>query len=185
MIRRVTAGVAAGAALACASVPRAPGGYAFPESFTVTQIVTVDQGRTGSLEFLASLRRVDDDYEVTLFDGALQVPLMTASSRSGAASVQVMAAGLDGAFGLRLLSLLQDLYRRDFPASVEGRTENDAGAFAVRLDGLPRWPSPCRFPSTIEIMPHRAGDPRLLVRTVDVSCGPGRRGLSDPPRTPP
>jgi len=52
------------------SVPRVPGGYSFPESFDVTQVVTVDQHRTGSLEYLASLRRVDDDFEVTLFDGA-------------------------------------------------------------------------------------------------------------------
>ncbi len=177
MIRRVTAGVAAVAALACASVPRGHGGYSFPGSFDVTQVVTVDQDRTGSLEFLASLRRVGDDYEVTLFDGALEVPLMSASVRSGARNVQVMAAGMDGAFGLRLLELLQDLYRRDFPASVEGRTESDTGTFTVRLDGLPRSSSPCRFPSTIEVVPHRSGDPRLVVRTIDVACVPGRRGL--------
>jgi len=174
--RRLTAAVAALAALACASVPRAPGGYSFPGSFDVTQVVTVDQDRTGSLEFLASLRRVGDDHEVTLFDGALGFPLMSASMRSGASDVQVMAAGVDGAFGLRLLALLQDLYRRDFPASVEGRTESDTGDFTVRLDGVPRSSSPCRFPSTIEVVPHRNGDPRLLVRTIDVACVPSRRG---------
>ena len=176
MIRRATAGVAAVAALACASVPRAPGGYSFPESFDVTQVVTVDQGRTGRLEFLASLRRAGDDYEVTLFDGALEVPLLTASVRSGTSSVKLLAAGMDGAFGLRLLALLQDLHRRDFPPSVEGRTENDTEPFTVRLDGVPASSSPCRFPSTIEIVPHRDDDPRLLVRTIDVACVPGRRG---------
>ena len=175
MIRRVAAGVAAVAALACASVPRVPGGYSFPESFDVTQVVTVDQHRTGGLEYLASLRRVDDDFEVTLFDGALEVPLMSASVRSGARKVQVMAAGMDSVFGLRLLALLQDLYRRDFPASVEGRTESDTGDFTVRLDGVPKSSSPCRFPSTIEVVPHRNGDPRLLVRTIDVACVPSRR----------
>jgi len=176
VIRRVTAGVAAVAAVACASVPRAPGGYSFPGSFDATQIVTVDQARSGSLEFLASLRRVENDYEVTLFDGALVVPLLSASVRSGARNVQVMAAGMDGAFGLRLLELLQDLHRRDFPAPVGGRTENDTGTFTVRLDGVPHSSSPCRFPSTIEVVPHRKGDPRLLVRTIDVACVPGRRG---------
>ena len=175
MIRRVTTGVAALAALACASLPRAPGGYSFPGSFDVTQVVTVDPGRPESREFLASLRRVGDDYEVTLFDGALGFPLMSASVRSGARNVQVMAAGMDGAFGLRLLALLEDLYRRDFPASVGGRTENDTGTFTVRLDGVPGPGSPCRFPLTIEVVPHRDGDPRLLVRTVDVACVPGRR----------
>ncbi len=176
MTRRLTASVAALAALACASVPRALGGYSFPGSFDVTQVVTVDRDHTGSLEFLASLRRVDDDYQVTLFDGALAVPLMSASVRSGARNVQVLAAGMDGAFGLRLLALLEDLYRRDFPAPVEGRTENDTGTFTVRLDGVPASSSPCRFPSTIEVVPQRSGEPRLLVRTVDVACVPGRRG---------
>ena len=101
---------------------------------------------------------------------------MSASVRSGASNVQVMAAGMDGAFGLRLLALLQELHRRDFPAPVEGRTENDTGTFIVRLEGVPPSISPCRFPSTIEIVPHRNGDPRLLVRTIDVACVPGRRG---------
>ena len=177
MIRRVIAGVAALAALACATVPRARGGFSFPASFDVTQVVTVDQDRTGSQEFLASLRRVDDDYEVTLFDGALEVPLLSASVRAGVRKVQVMAPGMDGAIGLRLLELLQDLYRRGFPASVEGRTESDTGTFTARLDGLPASSSPCRFPSTIEVVPHHGGDPRLVVRTIDVACVPGRRGL--------
>jgi hypothetical protein len=176
VIRRVATGVAAVAALACASVPRAPRGYSFPGSFDATQVVTVDQDRSGSLEFLASLRRVDDDYEVTLFDSALEVPLLSASVRSGARDVQVMAAGMEGVFGLRLLELLQDLHRRDFPAPVGGRTENDTGTFTVRLDGVPHSSSPCRFPSTIEVVPHRDGDPRLLVRTIDVACVPSRRG---------
>jgi hypothetical protein len=176
LTRRLTAGVAALSALACASVPRAHGGYSFPGSFDVTQVVTVDQDPGGSLELLASLRRDDDEYEVTLFDGALAVPLLSASVRSGARSVQVLAAEMDDAFGLRLLGLLQDLYRRDFPASVAGRTESDSGTFTVRLDGVPGSGSPCRFPSTIEVVPRRNGDPRLLVRTIDVACVPGRRG---------
>jgi hypothetical protein len=176
MIRRVITGVAAVAAVACAGVPRAPGGYSFPRSFDVTQVVTVDPDHPGSREFLASLRRIDDDFEVTLFDSALEIPLMTLTVRAGAESVQVMASGMDSGYGRRLMALLRDLYRRDFPAALEGMTENDSGTFAVRLAGVPGSTSPCRFPSTIEIIPHRMGEPRLLVRTVDVLCTAGRRG---------
>ena len=176
MIRRVTAGVAAVAALACASVPRAPGGYTFPEYFEVTQVVTVAPDRPDSREFLASLRRIEDDYEVTLFDGALEVPLMTASVRSGSVNVQVMTAGMDSGYGHRLIALLRDLYRREFQAPVEGRTENDTGTFAVRLTGLPDSSSPCRFPSTIGVIPFRNSEPGFLVRTVDVACTARRRG---------
>jgi hypothetical protein len=174
--RILTVGVAALVAVACASVPRAPGGYAFPESFDVTQVVTLDPDRPEGREFLASLRRVDDDFEVTLFDSALAVPFMTASVRSGDVKVQPMTAGMDGSYGHRLLSLLRELYRRDFPAPVDGRTESDEGTFAVRLAGLTGSSSPCRFPSTIEVIPHGMGEPRLFVRTVDVACTASRRG---------
>ena len=175
MIRRAMTGVAAVAALACAGVPRAPRGYSFPAAFEVTQVVSVDQGRPGGREFLASLRRIGDDYDVTLFDAALEVPLLSVSVREGAVNVQVMAPGMDGAFGHRLLALLQDLYGRDFPPPLEGRTEDDTETFAVHLAGLPGRNSPCPFPSTIQVVPHRIGDPRLLVRTIDVGCTPGRR----------
>jgi hypothetical protein len=176
LIRQVISGVAALAAVACASVPRAPGGYSFPRSFDVTQVVTVDPGHPEGREFLASLRRVDDDFEVTLFDSALEVPLMTVTVQAGAESVQVMAPGMDSRYGHRLMAMLGDLYRRDFPASLEGTAENDTGSFAVRLAGVPGSTSPCRFPSTIEVIPHGIGEPRLLVRTVDVACTTGRRG---------
>jgi hypothetical protein len=176
LIRTVTAGVAAVAALACVSVPRAPRGYSFPDSFAVTQVVTVDPGRPGSREFLASLRRVDDDFEVTLFDGALEVPLMTASVRSGSVDVQVMTTGMDSGYGHRLIALLRDLYRREFQAPIEGRTDNDTGTYAARLAGLPDSSSPCRFPSTIEVIPFRNNEPGFLVRTVDVVCTASRRG---------
>jgi hypothetical protein len=176
MIRRLITGVAAVAAVACAGVPRAPGGYSFPRSFDVTQVVTADPDRPGSREFLASLRRVDDDFEVTLFDSALEVPLMTVTVRAGAESVQVLAAGMDSGYGRRLMALLGDLYHRDFPASLEGTTESVSGTFAVRLAGVPGSTSPCRFPSTIEIIPYRLDEPRLVVRTVDVLCTAGRRG---------
>jgi hypothetical protein len=174
--RILTTGVAALVSIACASVPRAPGGYAFPGSFDVTQVVTLDPDRTEGREFLASLRRVDDDFEVTLFDSALAVPFLTSSVRSGNVKVQVMTAGMDGSYGHRLLSLLRELYRRDFPAPVDGRTESDEGTFAVRLAGLTGSSSPCRFPSTIEVIPHGTEEPRLFVRTVDVACTASRRG---------
>jgi hypothetical protein len=177
LTRSLTAGVAALATVACASVPRAPGGYAFPGSFDVTQVVTVDPDRPGSREFLASLRRADDDFDVTLFDSALAVPIMTSSVRSGAVNVQVMTAGMDGSYGHRLMSLLRELYRREFPATVDGRTESDEGTLTVRLAGLPGSNSPCRFPSAIEVVPHGTGEPRFLVRTVDVACTASRRGL--------
>jgi hypothetical protein len=175
-MRRMTTGVAAVVAAACASVPRAPGGYSFPASFDVTQVVTVDPDPPGSREFLASLRRMDDDYEVTLFDSALAVPFVTSSVRSGAVKVQVMTAGVDGSYGHRLLSLLRELYRREFPAAIDGGTESDEGTFTVRLAGLPELDSPCRFPSTIEVVPHGTGEPRILVRTVDVACTASRLG---------
>jgi hypothetical protein len=95
---------------------------------------------------------VDDDFEVTLFDGALAVPFMTASVRSGDVEVQLMTAGMDG------------------------RTESDEGTFAVRLARLTGSSSPCRFPYTIEVIPHGTGDPRLFVRTVDGACTASRRG---------
>jgi hypothetical protein len=170
LIGRVSAGLGVLAGIACAAIPRAPAGYAFPGSFEVNQVVTVEPDGPGRREFLASLGRVQGDYQVTLFDGALQVPILSASVRAGVVSVQVMAAGMDGGYGHRLVELLRDLYGRDFPAPIEGRTESDAGAFAVRLAGVPPSSSACRFPSTIEVIPNPGGGPHLLVRTIDVAC---------------
>ena len=177
MIGRVGAGLAVLFGIACAATPRGPGGYVFPESFEVNQVVEVDPGRPGSKEFLASLRRTNEDYEVTLFDVVLQIPVLTASVRAGAVSVQVMTEGMESKYGYRLVELLPDLYGRVFPNTVEGTTESNTEAFGVRLAGVPESGSLCRFPSTIEVIPHRSVGPRLLVRTIDVTCAPGQRRL--------
>lgn len=176
MIGRIATGLAVLAGTACAAIPRAAGGYAFPESFEVTQVVTVDPDQPGRRELLASLRRVAGDFEVTLFDGVLLIPLLSASVRSGAVGVEEMAPGMDSGYGHRLVDLLRDLYGRDFPIAVGGATESTAGAVTVRLVGVPSSSLPCRFPSTIEVVPHGDGGPRLLVRTIDVACTSGRPG---------
>lgn len=177
MIGRIGTGLAVLVGIACAATPRGPGGYVFPESFEVNQVVAVDPDRPGSKEFLASLRRTNEDYEVTLFDAVLQIPLLTASVRAGVVSVQGMTEGMESKYGYRLVELLPDLYGRVFPNTAEGMTESNTEAFGVRLAGVPESGSRCQFPSTIEVIPHRSVGLRLLVRTIDVTCAPGQRRL--------
>lgn len=91
--------------------------------------------------------------------------------------MQVMTEGMESKYGNRLVEFLPDLYGRVFPNTVEGTTESNTEAFGVRLAGVPESGSLCRFPSTIEVIPHRSVGPRLLVRTIDVTCAPGQRRL--------
>ncbi len=175
MTTRVAAGLAAWAGIACASVPQVPSGYTFPESFEVTQVVEVDAGRPGSRQFVASLKRVGGDYEVTLFDAVFDSPLLNASAHSGTVTVEARSPGVDARFGYRLVELLRDLYGRNYPPASDGATESTAGAVAVRLAGVPASASACRFPSTIEVIPPLGGGSPLLVRTIDIACAPSRR----------
>jgi len=170
-VRRAAAALLALAA-ACATVPAGPGGWAFPASFDANQVVRIE-GRDGSWELVASLRRRGDDYEVTLFDPVFSAPVLTASLRGGQASERVLApagAGVRPGDGERLVETLREIYGERYPAEEGGRTAAGSLRVHTALSGI-AGEAGCRFPGAIEIRPRAGPVERLEVRTIEVRCG--------------
>lgn len=164
--------VALALAAACAAAPRAPAGWAFPAAFDVNQVVRVE-GRDGSWELVASLRRRGADYEVTLFDPIFGAPVLTASLMAGRASEEVLAppgAGIRPGDGSRLVETLRGVYGQRYPSEEGGRTAAEGMRLAVALSAISGEPG-CRFPGAIEIRPRAGPVDRLEVRTLEVRCG--------------
>jgi hypothetical protein len=172
-VRRRLCTAAALLAAACAGAPRGRPGqeeYGFPEAFEVTQVVTLASGDERR-EMLASLRRQGGDYEVTLFDPAFAVAILSASRRAGVVSEEPFAQGVRPGDGKRLVDMLVRLYAEVFPAPRGGVTAATSGAFSYRLSAIPDAGSHCRFPGLIAIGPRLgATGPRIDARTVEVRC---------------
>jgi hypothetical protein len=166
-VRRVAAAVALAAA-GCATAGRggAPA-FAFPGAFDANQVVTV-RAEGVDREFLASLRRRGDAYDVTLFDPALAVPLWSASSRGGKVTVE-RAEGIRASDSARLLGLLGELYAASYRDAGGGRLEARSRTAVFRLDGV-RPRDGCDFPDRIAVAPRLGSAFDLKVVTLDVSC---------------
>jgi hypothetical protein len=165
--------LAAAAASGCAGAPVRPVGastYRFPAAFEASQVVTLEVGGERH-EFIASVRRTGDDYQVTLFDPIFEVPLLGAAASGGKVTEELLAPGPRPGDGTRLLELLREVYGQDY-AELAGAAEARGRSGSARLNGLPPAGEACRFPREIAITP-RLGAMRFAVRTTDVACGEG------------
>jgi hypothetical protein len=173
-VSRPWAWVAALAAAACAGAPaRARHDFAFPDSFDVNQVVTARVEGVAQ-ELVASLRRRGAEYEVTLFDPAFGVPLLSASLAGGSVTIASAAGPLRRDDAERLLAMLGDLYAQRFRARGPDRLEAKSGRFVYRLAGL-RSREGCAFPDRIDVAPRMGSAVVIEVVTLDVSCPGGDR----------
>lgn len=149
-----------------------PLSYRFPEAFTASQVVEVEQGGT-RLQFLASVRRDGPDCRVTLFDPVFSVPLVEARLEGGKASEELLAPGPRPGDGRRLVQLLAEVFGRAYPER-EGEAEATTIIGAVHLAGLPPPEQACRLPAQIQLLPR----PGLVVRVRTVEGGGGGGGTA-------
>ncbi|HVO17976.1 MAG TPA: hypothetical protein VMU15_01890 [Anaeromyxobacter sp.] len=171
--RALLAAAALAAAPGCAGAPVRPAGavsYRFPRAFEGSQVVTI-LGAGERREMIASVRRAGDDYEVTLFDPVLQVPLLAARARAGVVTEELLTPGPRPGDGKRLVELLREVYGQEYGES-DGAALAQGRSGRARLTGLPPGGGPCRFPREIEIAP-RTGAVRVAVRTTDLACPAG------------
>ena len=171
--RAPLAAAALAAALGCAGARVPPAGavsYRFPRAFEGSQVVAIE-GAGERREMIASVRRAGDDYEVTLFDPVLQVPLLTARARGRVVTEEFFTPGPRPGDGKRLVELLREVYGQEYRESA-GAALAQGRSGQARLAGVPPGGGPCRFPREIEIAP-RVGAVRVAVRTTDVACPAG------------
>jgi len=155
---------------ACSGRPNRPDGPAWqlPGSYRANQVVHVTTPE-GTLDFLASVVRREGDVEVVLFDPALQVPLLRATSGPGGIAETAFVDGVPPGNGRRLVELIQTMNGLRFlPEGPAVRGATGSG-WHFTLTGSVGGPS-CEFPGRISVE-HRLGGPRIEVETTEVDCG--------------
>jgi hypothetical protein len=163
------AAIAALAAAGCAGTPvpgRPP--FTFPDAFDVNQSVTVRADGV-THELVASLRRRSASYDVTLFDPAFGVPLLSASMEGAEVLVREGASPERRGDAEKLLAMLRELYGETYRPSGADRAEASAGKMRYRLTGI-RSRDGCAFPDRIEVRPRLGSAVAVDVVTLDVSC---------------
>lgn len=142
---------------------------AFPDDFSLIQVVAVEQGET-RMDFFASLSRQGDDLTLAMLDPVLQRPIYEAHTSGGEFTetrpLPEEARGLG--------AMLFDALRQLFTA-----TELDRADDVLRFEGdrflfeLTPWDpnAACPFPSEIRMRARRGGPQmRVVARTEDVAC---------------
>lgn len=142
--------------------------FRFPESFDATQVVTV-AAPDGKVELVASLRRREADYDVTLFDPVFATPLLGASLEAGVFRVDARGPGVTAREAEQLLEVLRDVYAGGYPRPVDGTTVARGRRVAITLSGVDP-DAPCPFAARIDVRPRLGLAPAVAVRTLDVSC---------------
>lgn len=142
--------------------------WSFPLRYEANQAVSVTTGGE-QRDLVASVRRDGAEIEVTLFDPALAVPVLSGWQRAGAIGEQRHVDSIPSGYGERLVRLLADLHGRTF--DVTDARDGEARGFGVRyrIEGL-SGEAGCRFPRLIEVTPSGPA-PRVRVETLDFGCG--------------
>lgn len=154
---------------ACSGRPARPDGpgWQLPGSYRANQVVHLTTPE-GTLDFLASVVRRGDDVDVVLFDPALQVPLLRATSGPGGITETAYVDGVPPGNGRRLVELIRTMNGLSF--LPEGPASHGAAGGGWRFTlSEPVGASSCRFPGRI-LVEHRLGGPHIEVETTDVDC---------------
>lgn len=156
---------------ACAHSPSASErqAIAFPDDFSLIQVVAVEQGET-RMDFFASLSRRGDDLALAMLDPVLQRPIYEAHTQGGD-FIETRPLP-DGARGLG--AMLFDALRQLFTATELKRVGD-----VLRFEGdrfffeIAPWDpgAACPFPGEIRMTARRGGPQmRVVARTEDVAC---------------
>ena len=142
----------------------------FPADFSLLQVVAVEQGEV-KMDFLASLRRQGEAFELSMLDPVLQRPIYEAHTDARGRLVETRPLP-DEARGLG--AMLFESLRRFFAAEA---FERAGEALVFRGDRFlfefEPWDAGAACPFPAEIRMRTRGGPamRVTARTEDVVCG--------------
>lgn len=144
-------------------------GYRFPERFEAVQVIRVEQ--QGELhQFLASVRRVGEDYELAMLDPVFQRPLVEASFVNGEYRER---RSLPAEAKLDARALFESI-RQLFSAGCFERGEGGLRLTGSRFvyDFEEPAAGPCAFPKEIHQRARGGFDLAVTAVTEDVVCTP-------------
>lgn len=148
---------------------------AFPDSFGLTQIIHVEQGEN-RLDFIASLRRQGDEYQLAMLDPAVQIPLYVAHTEGGKLVETKPLPPEAKDMGGMLIGSLSELFgARSFVRRPATDGTGDAFFFRNRRFEFEATPwsmeGECPFPAQIRMRTRGGPDLRVTAITEDVACG--------------
>ena len=160
----------------CAHGPSGePVSAAFPDRFGLTQVIHVKQGGM-EMDFLASLRRRGDDYELAMLDPVIQVPLYIARTEGGRlVEIKPLPPEARGLGPMLFQSLAELFSAKSFVRRPAAMGEGDIFAFWTRrleFEAAP-WDmsAECPFPAEIRMRTRGGPDMTAVAKTEDVACG--------------
>ncbi len=111
-------------------------------------------------EVVASVSRSGEDVRLTLFDSALQIPLLEVDSRSGRRRILFQVEGFNGEAPMMILALLETLHQQRFSSMQGGHVLRNG--FSIDFQGS----MDADFPREMRITGRSIA---ILVRTLDVT----------------